>query len=196
MATIEALLAEVRACTRCKDLPLGPRPLLQAGAGARILIAGQAPGRITHHKGRSFDDVSGKRLREWLGVSRETFYDSERFAILAMGFCYPGTGKAGDLPPRPECAAAWRRKLLAALPNIRLTLVLGRHAQMWHLPQLRGPSLPITRLVQFQDVATSPVIALPHPSPRNIGWVKLNPWFNRDLLPVLRTRVAQLLESP
>ena len=189
---LDALLAEVRACTLCRDLPLGPNPLLQAGSAARILIAGQAPGRITHGKGRPFDDPSGNRLREWLGVSREAFYDPQRFAVLAMGFCYPGTGKGGDLPPRPLCADTWREKLLAALPDVRLTLVIGQFAQAWHLPQLAH--LPLTARVRQQDVATSAVIALPHPSPRNGVWLKANPWFAGDVLPTLRVRVAAALD--
>lgn len=189
---LDPLLAEVRACTLCRDLPLGPNPLLQAGEGARILIAGQAPGRITHGKGRPFDDPSGNRLRDWLGVSRETFYDPQQVAILAMGFCYPGTGKGGDLPPRPLCAATWRAKLLAALPEIRLTLVIGQYAQAWHLPDLAD--LPLTARVRQQDVACSAVIALPHPSPRNGVWLKANPWFVDDVLPSLRLRVAAALD--
>lgn len=189
---LESLLAEVRACTLCRDLPLGPNPLLQAGEGARILIAGQAPGRITHGKGRPFDDPSGKRLREWLGLTPETFYDPQRCAILAMGFCYPGTGRGGDLPPRPECAATWRTPLLAALPTIRLTLVIGQYAQGWHLPDLA--KLTLTERVRRQDVAHAPVIALPHPSPRNGVWLKANPWFAGGILPVLRDRVAAALD--
>ena len=176
----------------CRDLPLGPNPLLQAGEGARILIAGQAPGRITHGKGRPFDDPSGNRLRDWLGVSRETFYDPQQVAILAMGFCYPGTGKGGDLPPRPLCAATWRAKLLRALPEIRLTLVIGQYAQAWHLPDL--VHLPLTARVRQQDIASSAVIARPHPSPRNGVWLKANPWFAGDVLPTLRVRVAAALD--
>ncbi|WP_415660550.1 uracil-DNA glycosylase family protein [Roseateles sp.] len=128
------LLPELRACTRCEPaLPLGARPIFQLGATARVLIAGQAPGRIAHEKGRPFDDASGDRLRQWLGVTREQFYDPARFAILPMGLCYPGTGPGGDLPPRPECAPLWRRRVLDALPGIRLTLAIGQYALAWHL---------------------------------------------------------------
>jgi uracil-DNA glycosylase len=185
------LLEEVRACTHCSGLPLGPNPLLQAGQGARILIAGQAPGRITHAKGRPFDDPSGDRLRDWLGLARDTFYDPQRLAILAMAFCYPGTGTGGDLPPRPECAELWRRRLLARLPDIRLTLVVGQYAQAWHLPE--AAALSLTSRVRLQDVRHAPVIALPHPSPRNGVWLKANPWFAETLLPVLKDRVRAAL---
>lgn len=188
---LEALLAEVRACTICTDLPLGPRPLLQASSTARILIAGQAPGRITHQKGRTFDDPSGERLRAWLGIGRDIFYDESRVAIMAMGFCYPGTGKGGDLPPRPACAATWRVRLLSELPNLAVTLVIGQYAQAWHLPQDRDMNL--TRRVRSQDVAAASVIALPHPSPRNGVWLKANPWFADEVLPVLRARVSSAL---
>jgi len=191
--SLETLLTEVRACTLCTDLPLGPNPLVQAGEGARILIAGQAPGRITHHKDRPFDDPSGNRLRDWLGISRETFYDPEQVAVLAMGFCYPGTGKGGDLPPRPICAATWRARLISALPNLKLTLVIGQYAQGWHLPDLVKHTL--TARVRQQDAATSPVIALPHPSPRNGIWLKANPWFADEILPVLRQRLKRALDQ-
>ncbi|MBL8789234.1 MAG: uracil-DNA glycosylase family protein [Rhizobiales bacterium] len=191
--SLETLLAEVRSCSLCTDLPLGPNPLVQAGEGARILIAGQAPGRITHHKDRPFDDPSGNRLREWLGITRETFYDPDQVAVLAMGFCYPGTGKGGDLPPRPLCAATWRGRLLSSLPHLKLTLVIGQYAQAWHLPHLARLSL--TERVRGQDAAASPVIALPHPSPRNGIWLKANPWFGEMLLPTLRQRVKAALDN-
>jgi uracil-DNA glycosylase len=194
IGTLEALLTDVRACALCAGLPLGPRPILQASAAARILIAGQAPGRITHHKGVPFDDPSGNRLREWLGVTRDEFYDSQRIAIIPMGFCFPGTGKGGDFPPRPECAPAWRGKLLALLPDIQLTLVIGQYAQAWHLPKSAIPTL--TERVRGQDPGSAAVIALPHPSPRNGMWLKANPWFAADLLPVLKMRVAGALSSP
>lgn len=190
---LERLLAEVRTCTLCKDLPLGPNPLVQAGEGARILIAGQAPGRITHHKGRPFDDPSGKRLRDWLGITAETFYDPSQVAVLAMAFCYPGTGKGGDLPPPPLCAETWRSRLLAELPRLHLTLVIGQYAQDWHLPHLAHLSL--TARVRQQDVETAPAIALPHPSPRNGVWLKANPWFEGDVLPMLRKRVTAALQD-
>lgn len=187
------LLAEVRACTLCADhLPLGPRPVLQFHPAARILIAGQAPGRKVHASGRPFDDVSGDRLRDWLGVSRTVFYDSRSMAILPMGFCFPGTGTSGDLPPRPECAPAWRAPLLAQLRSLKLTLVLGRYAQAWHFPEFRGS---LTDLVALWRRHWPRVLPLPHPSPRNQLWLKRNPWFEQELLPALRGRVREVLSA-
>ncbi|MCA0401474.1 MAG: uracil-DNA glycosylase family protein [Proteobacteria bacterium] len=196
----EKLLADIRACTACQgkgnDLPLGPRPILQAGQGARILIVGQAPGRITHAKGRPFDDASGARLRGWLGVDRETFYDPACFAIIPMGFCYPGTGKGGDMPPRPECATLWRAPLLSALPEIEFTILLGEYAHRWHFARANRPIPPGGRLVERVRAwreGWPRLIALPHPSPRNIGWFRNNPFFDTEILPELRARIAGLL---
>ncbi len=192
---LNSLLAEVRACTHCAaHLPLGPRPVLQVHGEARILIAGQAPGRKVHESGVPFDDASGDRLRAWLGVSHDTFYDARQVAILPMGFCYPGTGTSGDLPPRPECAVAWRSKLLVHLKNIQLTVVLGQYALDCHLPAAPGSGTQtVTAKVQGWQTHWPDAIALPHPSPRNNIWLKRNPWFEVDLLPVLRSRVAQVL---
>ena len=188
---LSALLREVRACTLCAPhLPQGPRPVLQAHADARILIAGQAPGRKVHASGVPFDDASGERLRSWLEVSRETFYDPRVFAILPMGFCYPGTGRSGDVPPRPECAPTWRAALLAAMPQVQLTLVIGQYAIAYHLPLHKGP---LTEAVQAWRSYGPDVMLLPHPSPRNNGWLKRHPWFEAALLPVLRARVAAVL---
>lgn len=188
---LDELLAEVRSCTICSGLPLGPRPLLQASSNARILIVGQAPGSKTHEKGRPFDDASGKRLREWLGVSEDQFYDPDLFAIIPMGFCYPGTGKGGDLPPRPECAPAWRKPLLQAMPQIQLTLVLGQYALDWHLGERKSRTL--TDTVRRWQEFWPDHLPLPHPSPRNIRWFKANPWFEADVIPVLRERVRTLI---
>lgn len=186
------LLAEVRACTRCAAaLPLGPRPVLQLHPGARLLIAGQAPGARVHASGVPFDDASGERLRAWTGLAREIFWDPTRVAIVPMGLCYPGRGRAGDLPPRPECAAAWRERLLLALPRIELTLVIGAHAQAWHLPWARGAT--VGAAVAAWRRGWPDVVPLPHPSPRNQGWLLRHPWFERDLLPRLRARVAELI---
>jgi len=191
MTALGALLADVRACRRCAEhLPLGPRPVLQLHGSARILIAAQAPGRKVHASGIPFDDASGDRLRGWLGLSREQFYDAKRVAILPMGFCFPGTGPSGDRPPRAECAPAWRSALLAHLRRLRLTLVIGRYAQAYHLPN-DGASL--TETVRAWAERGADTVALPHPSPRNNGWFKHNPWFERELVPVLRTRVAEAL---
>lgn len=189
MTSLDALLAEVRACTLCAaHLPLGPRPIVQAHADARILIAGQAPGRKVHESGVPFDDASGDRLRAWLGVARETFYDPTRIAILPMGFCYPGTGRSGDLPPRPECAPAWRAALLSHLRRIELTLVIGQYAIAWHLP---GATL--TTAAQEWRRHWPRLLVLPHPSPRNNLWLKRNPWFEAEVVPALRKRVAAVL---
>ena len=185
------LLAEVRACTICSGLPLGPKPLVQADSAAQILLVGQAPGSKTHEKGRPFDDASGKRLRDWLGVTEDQFYDPRLFAIIPMGFCFPGTGKGGDMPPRPECAPAWRKPLLEALPNIKLTLVLGQYAMNWHLGERKSKTL--TETVKRWQEFWPDHLPLPHPSPRNIRWFKANPWFEADVIPVLQDRVRELV---
>jgi uracil-DNA glycosylase len=185
------LLRGVRACTLCAaHLPLGPRPVLQIHPNARILIAGQAPGRNVHKSGIPFQDASGDRLREWMGVDDKTFYDPAQIALLPMGFCYPGTGKSGDLPPRPECAAAWRVKLMALLVNVKLTLIIGQYAHAWHLREQQGPTL--TETVQRWREYWPSSLPLPHPSPRNNIWLKRNPWFEQEVLPPLRRRVRQL----
>ena len=192
--SLDALLVRVRACQLCAaHLPLGPRPVLQAATGARILIAGQAPGRKVHASGIPFDDASGERLRAWMGISRTPFYDPHQVAILPMGFCYPGMGRSGDLPPRPECAPAWRQPLLDHLPAVQLTLVMGHYALAWHLPQQRGT---LTETVRQWRNHGPELLALPHPSPRNNGWLRNNPWFEEELLPELRARVALALRGP
>lgn len=188
---LAGLLADVRACTICRSLPLGPKPLLQIGGSAKILIAGQAPGRKTHESGVPFDDQSGKRLREWLGVDRERFYDPDQIALLPMGFCFPGSGKSGDLPPRAECAPAWRARLLAELPEIELTIVIGRYAQQWHLGEQAGKTLTAT-VAAWRDFWPA-LVPMPHPSPRNAIWIRKNPAFEAELLPRLRQRVRQIL---
>ena len=191
MNSFDSLVGDIRACTKCAaHLPLGPRPVLQVSPRARILIAGQAPGRKVHQTGVPFDDASGDRLRAWLGVAREQFYDPTLIAILPMGFCYPGTGTSGDLPPRPECAAAWRKPLLAKLRGIELTLVLGQYAQAYHFPE-NGASL--TDLVKNWRVHWPHLIALPHPSPRNNLWLRRNSWFERDVLPRVRERIVEIV---
>jgi uracil-DNA glycosylase len=191
VASFSSLLSEVRACTICaKQLALGPRPIVQLHPDARILVAGQAPGRKVHESGIPFDDASGDRLREWLGISRETFYDPKQIAILPMGFCFPGTGKSGDLPPRPECAPAWREKILNRLTQLKLTLVIGQYAQAYHLPE---EDESVTYAVKSWRTYWPEVVPLPHPSPRNNIWLKKNPWFGKDLLPQLREAVAKVL---
>ncbi|HEY9094781.1 MAG TPA: uracil-DNA glycosylase family protein [Hydrogenophaga sp.] len=191
--SLTSLLQEIRGCELCAaHLPLGPRPVLQCHGSARILIAGQAPGHKVHESGVPFADPSGDRLRSWLGISPETFYDPHKVAILPMGFCYPGTGRSGDLPPRPECAAAWRKDLLGHLKNLRLTVVIGQYAQAHHLPQA-GPS--VTETVRSWREHGPAVVPLPHPSPRNNRWLVRNPWFEEDLLPVLKVRVTEALSD-
>lgn len=191
MPSLINLLSEVRACTLCAEhLPLGTRPVVQASSSARILIVGQAPGRKVHETGIPFNDASGDRLRIWLGISREVFYDPKQIAILPMGFCYPGTGKSGDLSPRPECAPAWRPQLLPHLTNLQLTLAIGQYALAYHLPK-DGKSL--TETVRTWRKHWPNTIPLPHPSPRNNLWLKRNPWFEEEIIPVLRVRVAELL---
>jgi uracil-DNA glycosylase len=186
------LLKEVRSCTICAEhLPEGPRPVLQVDAKARILVVGQAPGRKVHASGVPFDDASGERLRAWMGVDRETFYEAKVVGILPMGFCYPGTGRSGDLPPRRECAPQWRAPLLAAMPNIELTLVIGQYAMDWHLPNVETRNL--TETVRDWRKHWPTVLPLPHPSPRNNIWLKANPWFEGEVVPVLRERIGKLL---
>lgn len=186
------LLQEVRACRLCEaSLPLGPRPVLQLDARARLLIAGQAPGRRVHESGVPFQDPSGDRLREWLGVDTVTFYDAKKVAILPMGFCFPGSGRSGDLPPRPECADTWRTRLLGHLPHVELTLVIGKYAIAWHLPEHENQRL--TEVVAAWKHHWPKVLPMPHPSPRNRRWLRENPWFERDVLPLLRARVHDLV---
>ncbi|MDE2397853.1 MAG: uracil-DNA glycosylase family protein [Burkholderiales bacterium] len=191
-ATLETLLAQARSCRHCAGLLAhAPRPVLQAGRGARILVAGQAPGRKVHASGIPFDDASGVRLRVWMGIEPAVFYDPERIAILPLGFCYPGRGRSGDLPPRPECAPLWRAPLIAALPAIELTLAIGRSALDWHWPAARRRTL--TESVRAWREAGPALLPLPHPSPRNNLWLARNPWFEAELLPVLRERVRTAL---
>ncbi|MBI2379345.1 MAG: uracil-DNA glycosylase family protein [Gammaproteobacteria bacterium] len=190
--TLEELLARVRACRACETvLPLGPRPVLRASATARLLIVGQAPGTKVHASGIPWDDASGARLRQWLGLGPEVFYDESRVAIIPMGFCYPGRGAGGDLPPRRECAALWREALLARLPSIEVTLLIGQYAQAWHLKGRKPESLTDT-VAAWRDYAPG-FWPLPHPSPRNIAWFQRHPWFEAELLPELRRAVARVL---
>ncbi|MFB9243320.1 uracil-DNA glycosylase family protein [Massilia antarctica] len=190
-ANLESLLADVRACRACEaHLPKGPRPIVQVGEGARVLIVGQAPGARVHASGIPWDDASGTRLREWMGVDANAFYDPGRFAIIPMGYCYPGRGNGGDLPPRTECADLWLDQLLAKLPDIELTLLIGAHAQRHFLGARRKASLTAT-VQAWRDVAPG-YFPLPHPSPRNTPWLQRNPWFEQELVPVLRARIAQV----
>jgi uracil-DNA glycosylase len=194
MTSLRVLEAEARACTRCAPhLPAGPRPVFQVHSRARVLIAGQAPGRKVHESGIPFDDASGDRLREWLGVTREQFYDPTLFAIMPMGFCYPGTGRSGDLPPRTECAPAWRAPLLAQMRALQLTVVIGQYAMAYHVPHATSSLTDTVRA--WRDTFPS-ILPLPHPSPRNNMWLKRNPWFAAEVLPALRARVREVLDAP
>jgi uracil-DNA glycosylase len=193
--SLDALLAAVRACRQCEaELPLGPRPVLQAAASARILIIGQAPGQRVHQSGIPWDDQSGKRLRTWMGLEPEVFYDETQIAIIPMGYCYPGRGNGGDLPPRPECAQLWLGQLLARLPQIELTLLIGQYAQRHFLGSRCRQTLTET-VRAWQDYAPR-YLPLPHPSPRNQPWFSRNPWFDQQLLPTLRTRISASLQAP
>lgn len=188
------LIALVRSCSLCADqLENGVRPVLQVNPHATILIAGQAPGSKVHASGIPFDDASGDRLREWMGISRSCFYNASKIAILPMGFCYPGKGKSGDLPPLAICAETWRRQILSAMPEIKLTLAIGTYAQNWHLHQV-GKNL--TENVRNWRSYDESVLPLPHPSPRNNLWLKKNGWFTDDVLPELSRRVNSVLFNP
>ena len=192
---LDKLLAEIHACRICAaHLPLGPRPVLQASSTARLLIVSQAPGRKVHDTGIPFNDVSGKRLRDWLGIDRNTFYDASRIAIVPMGMCFPGTSRGGDLPPRPECAPTWPPRRLPLLPKVQLTLVIGPYAQAGILGVPRGTRLTDTVQAWREHLAQGR-LPLPHPSPRNRLWLVRNPWFETELLPVLRKCVSTALHT-
>lgn len=190
LENLAALEKRVLDCRLCEaSLPLGPRPVLQIHQSARILIAGQAPGSRVHETGVPFDDPSGDRLRNWMGVNRSVFYDKRTVAILPMGFCYPGRGKNGDLPPLKLCAETWREPLLAALKNIQLSIIIGQYAMQWHL-KTKGN---LTKTVREWKFDSGNVFPIPHPSPRNNIWLKKNSWFEKEVLPMLKRRVAAAL---
>lgn len=199
---LDELTRQARNCRICRDSPLGeplphePRPVLIPSRTARICIASQAPGIRVHRTGLPFNDPSGDRLRDWLGVTRDEFYDPARFAILPMGFCFPGYDRhGGDLPPRPECRATWHDRFFRMMPQLELVLVIGLYAQRYHLPEEKGKSLTET-VGNWRTLLAAPrrphVLPLPHPSWRNNGWLKRNPWFEREVLPVLRKEVQRL----
>lgn len=189
--SLPTLLKEARACRVCEaELPLGPRPVLSIARGCRILVVGQAPGTKVHETGVPWDDASGAHLCEWLDVGMETFHDASLFGILPMGFCYPGKGKSGDLPPRPECAPLWHADITKKLPHVALTLLIGTYAQKYYLGKRRKKSL--TETVRAFEAYLPAEIPLPHPSWRSRIWMKKNPWFGTELLPVLRQRVGEL----
>ncbi|MBW8172905.1 uracil-DNA glycosylase family protein [Ornithinimicrobium sp. Arc0846-15] len=197
---VPALLNTIRACRICRDepwqpnnrLPHEPRPVLRASDTARVVIIGQAPGRKVHESGVPWDDASGARLRTWLGMPTDQFYDEAQVAIVPMGFCYPGKAKSGDARPRAECAPTWHDLLMSLLPADRLTILIGRYAQQRYLPQA-GSS--VTQAVGRWAEFLPATIVLPHPSPRNVGWFKANPWFEQETIPAVQARMAQLTDG-
>ncbi|EAQ65940.1 hypothetical protein MED121_01975 [Marinomonas sp. MED121] len=196
MAELIRLIEDIKACKLCEaHLEHGVRPVVQLNKTAKILIAGQAPGRKVHTSGIPFDDASGDRLRAWMGIDKDTFYDDSKIAILPMGFCYPGSykgkGKSGDLPPRPECANTWHQNVLALLTQVELVLVIGQYAQDYYLDN----NVTVTACVAEWEKHWPHYLPLPHPSPRNNIWLAKNTWFEADILPVLQSRVATLLTS-
>ena len=189
--TLPSLLEDIKRCQICAEhLPLGPRPVVQAASSAKILIIGQAPGTRVHETGIPWNDPSGDRLREWLQIDKTRFYEPNIIAIMPMGFCYPGKGNSGDLPPRPECAPTWHADVKQHLPNVALTLLIGDYAQRYYL---ENKPRTLTETVKANTQWSPDFIALPHPSPRNNIWLRKNPWFERDVLPYLRERIKQLL---
>lgn len=191
--SLERVCREARACRLCvPHLPLGPKPVFRVSATARLMIVGQAPGRRVHETGIPWNDPSGDNLRAWLGMDRAAFYDTARIAIVPTGLCYPGTGKGGDLPPRPECAPLWHPQFRAALPRVRLTLLVGQYAQAFYLGKRRKATLADT-VRAYRDYLPE-FLPLPHPSPRNKLWLKRNPWFARRVLPALRREVRRALK--
>ncbi|WP_444923060.1 uracil-DNA glycosylase family protein [Microbulbifer sp. DLAB2-AF] len=190
---LPTLLVEIRACRLCEDhLPLGANPVLRAAESARLLIIGQAPGTKVHATSIPWNDPSGDRLREWLSIDRDIFYDESQIAIIPMGFCYPGRGKGGDLPPRPECAVTWHKRLLQQLPHLQLTLLVGQYAQRHYLPHWYGN---ITENVRhYRDALPAGYFPLPHPSPRNTLWLRRRPWFEEAVVPELQKYVKKILK--
>lgn len=188
---LDELIGRIKNCTLCEPhLPLGANPVFTAHANAEILIVGQAPGTKVHNTNIPWNDPSGDRLRDWLQVDRSTFYNPKKFAIVPMGFCYPGKGKSGDLPPRPECAPTWHNQLLEKLPNIRLTLLIGSYAQNYYLGKNKKRTLTET-VKSYEDYLPN-YFPLPHPSPRNRLWLKKNPWFEETIIPKLRQQTEGL----
>ena len=190
---MQKLLSEIRACNTCQSsLPHGVNPVLQAGKNAKLLIIGQAPGSKVHKSGVPWDDASGNQLRKWLGIDKELFYNPEQIALVPMGFCYPGKGSGGDLPPRPECAPLWHKKLLAAMKQVQLTILIGRYAQEYYLADRVKENLTETARAYKEYLPN--YLPIPHPSPRNRFWLVKNTWFEQDVVPMLQERVAHVLK--
>jgi uracil-DNA glycosylase len=193
-SSLQNLLKDVRGCSVCKEhLPVGPRPIVSISASCKVIIIGQAPGTKVHESGIPWDDASGERLRIWMGIDRGIFYDSNLIGIMPMGFCYPGKGNGGDMPPRPECAPLWHSKLLDHCSNVRLTLLIGQYSQSYYLRERRKGTL--TETVKAYEEYMPRFIPLVHPSPRNQIWLKKNPWFETTLIPILRRRIQRALKS-
>lgn len=189
---LDTLVADVRACTRCAaHLPLGPRPIIRVDARLKVLLTGQAPGTRVHLSGLPWDDPSGERLRDWMALDRAAFYDQSRFGVMAMGFCYPGKGKGGDLPPRPECAPLWHPQVRPLLPQLKLTLLIGRYAHLHYLGSRRETLEATVR--NWREHLPKGYFPLPHPSPRNTLWLKRRPWFDAEIVPALREAIGSAL---
>ncbi|MCM4173914.1 IclR family transcriptional regulator [Arenibacter sp. TNZ] len=191
---MEQLLSEIRSCQVCKAyLPLGPRPIVAAHTNAKIIIIGQAPGNKVHLTGIPWDDPSGRQLRQWLNISDALFYDESKIALMPMGFCYPGKGNGGDLPPRPECAPLWHNALLSKMPNLELIILIGAYAQNYYLGE--STKINLTETVKGYREFLPKYIPLPHPSPRNRFWQTKNPWFLHEVVPALQERVAHIIHN-
>lgn len=190
---LQELLSQIRRCEVCREyLPLGPNPVLRAGIGAKILIVGQAPGTAVHRSGIPWNDPSGDTIRTWMGIGKELFYDENRIAIISMGFCYPGKGKSGDLPPRKECAPLWHEPLFRLLPNLQLTILAGSYAIRYYIPGAGSTGIQET-IRNYRQHSDRGIFPLVHPSPRNRLWLKKNPWFEAEVIPSLKTEVARIL---
>ncbi len=191
---MRTLLREIEKCNVCaKHLALGPRPVVTAHIKSKIIVIGQAPGTKVHKTGVPWDDASGKQLRKWMGINDAVFYNPEKVAIVPMGFCYPGKGNSGDLPPRPECAPLWHKKLLTLMPETKLTLLIGQYAQRYYLQNKRLKNL--TETVKAHQLFLPDYFVLPHPSPRNRFWLHKNPWFEKEIIPDLQKKIQEILEE-
>ncbi|MDN3596032.1 uracil-DNA glycosylase family protein [Zunongwangia endophytica] len=189
---MQDLLNEIRSCTVCKEhLPLGPRPIIEAVEGSKIILISQAPGRVVHQSGVAWNDQSGKKLRDWLGVDEKTFYNPSNFAVLPMGFCYPGKGKTGDLPPRKECAPLWHHQVFEKLENVKLKILIGSYASKYYLPKSKHKNLT-QKVANFEEFMPE-YLPLPHPSPVNRFWRMKNPWFEESMIPEVQKIVQEIL---